>query len=82
MDNNVARQRALDMRRQLSRASVKVNKIQLPLISSFGVVTVERHVGQSVNESANSIFEALLAMLFRAKEKGGNTVENYNSTKF
>lgn len=49
LDNNMARQRAADMRRQLSRTSVQVDKIQLPLVSSIGVVTVERLLGQSVN---------------------------------
>ena len=78
----MARQRAADMRRHLSRASVQVDKTQLPLVSSIGVVTVDRLLGESVNEASNSIFEALLATLYRAKEKGGNTVEIHNSTKF
>ena len=82
MDNNIARQRAADMRRQLSRTSVQVGKTQLPLVSSVGVVTVERLLAESVNEASKNIFEALLATLYRAKEKGGNTVEIHNSTKF
>ena len=82
MDQNVARQRAADMRRQLSRTSVQVGKTQLPLVSSVGVVTVERLLAESVNEASKNIFEALLATLYRAKEKGGNTVEIHNSTKF
>ena len=82
MDNNIARQRAADMRRQLSRTSVQVGKTQLPLVSSIGVVTVERLLAESVNEASKNIFEALLATLYRAKEKGGNTVEIHNSTKF
>ena len=82
MDNNIARQRAADVRRQLSRASVQVGKTQLPLVSSVGVVTVERLLAESVNEASKNIFEALLATLYRAKEKGGNTVEIHNSTKF
>ena len=82
MDNNVARQRATDMRRQLSRASVQVDKTQLPLVSSIGVVTVERLLRESATEASNSIFEALLAALYQAKEKGGNTVVMHNSTKF
>ena len=82
MDQNVARQRAVDMRRQLSRTSVQVGKTQLPLVSSVGVVTVERLLAESVNEASKNIFEALLATLYRAKEKGGNTVEIHNSTKF
>jgi GGDEF domain-containing protein len=35
MDNNMARQRAADMRRQLSRASVQVDKTQLPLVVQY-----------------------------------------------
>ena len=82
MDNKIARQRAADMRRQLSRTSVQVGKTQLPLVSSVGVVTVDRLLAESVNEASKKIFEALLATLYRAKEKGGNTVEIHNSTKF
>jgi hypothetical protein len=51
-------------------------------VSSVGVVTVERLLAESVNEASKNIFEALLATLYRAKEKGGNTVETHNSTKF
>ena len=82
MDNNVARQRAADVRRKLSRSSVQVDQTQLPLISSIGVVTVDRLLGETVNKASNSIFEALLATLYRAKGKGGNTVVLHNSTKF
>ena len=82
MDNNMARQRAADIRRKLSRASVQVDKTQLPLMSSVGVVTVDRIISESVNKSSDSIFQALLATLYRAKEKGGNTVEIHHATKF
>jgi len=82
MDNNVARQRAADVRRKLSRSSVQVDQTQLPLISSIGVVTVDRLLGETVNKASKSIFEALLATLYRAKGKGGNTVVLHNSTKF
>jgi len=82
MDNNVARQRAADMRRRLSRASLHVEDSQLPLVSSIGVVTIERILSGALAEVANKIYEALLQVLYRAKEKGGNTVEIYNSTKF
>ena len=82
LDNNIARQRAADMSRKLARASVQVDKTQLPLVSSIGVVTVDRLVSESVNESSNKIYEALLAALYQAREKGGNTFVIHNSTKF
>jgi diguanylate cyclase (GGDEF)-like protein len=82
MDNNTARQRAADMRRRLARASLQVDDSQLPLVSSIGVVTVERILSGALAEVSNKVYEALLHVLYRAKEKGGNTVEIHNSTKF
>jgi diguanylate cyclase (GGDEF)-like protein len=82
MDNNAARQRAAEMCRRLSRLSVQVEQSQLPLVSSLGVVTVERLTGKPVSEAANHIFEALLQTLYRAKEKGGNTFDICSSTRF
>lgn len=82
MDNNTARQRAADMRRRLSRASLQIEESQLPLVSSVGVVTIERILSGALAEVSNKIYEALLQVLYRAKEKGGNTVEIHNSTKF
>ena len=51
-------------------------------MSSVGVVTVDRIISESVNKCSDSIFQALLATLYRAKEKGGNTVEIHHVTKF
>jgi diguanylate cyclase (GGDEF)-like protein len=82
MTNNVARQRAADMRRRLAAATVQVDKTQLPLISSLGVVTIERTTGGSVADLANAIYQSLVSTLYRAKDKGGNTVEVSNNTKF
>ena len=82
MSNNTARQRATEMRRRLAGASVQVEETQLPLVSSVGVVTVEKVVGSSLVETSNAIYQALLLMLYRAKDKGGNTVEVHSLTKF
>ena len=82
MDNTMARERATDTHRKLSRASVQIDKTQLPLTFSVGVVTVDSAAGKSVNETSNSVFQALLATLYRAKEKGGNMVEINHTTKF
>jgi hypothetical protein len=82
MDNNVARQRAADMRRTFSRADLLIEDTQLPMTSSIGVVTVDRILSNSLAEIANKVQEALLKTLYRAKEKGGNTVELHNTTKF
>ncbi|MGY8824880.1 MAG: DUF2225 domain-containing protein [Candidatus Latescibacterota bacterium] len=82
MDNNVARQRAADMRRRLSRASLQIDGNQFSLVSSIGVVTIERILSDALPEIANKVYEALLQVLYRAKGKGGNTVEIYNTTKF
>ncbi len=82
MDNNTARQRAADIRRRLSRASLQIDNSQLPLVSSIGVVTIDRILSGALAEVSNKVYEALLQVLYRAKEKGGNTVEIHNSTKF
>jgi len=82
MSNNDARKRATEMRRRLAGASVQVDQTQFPLVSTLGVVTAERMVGKSMAESANRIYQALLMVLYKAKEKGGNTVEIYSQTKF
>ncbi len=82
MSNNAARQRAIDMRRQLSQASVQVEKNQFPLTASLGVVTIEQVVASSSDEAASGIFDALLSALYRAKGKGGNKVEVHGGTKF
>ena len=82
MTNNVARQRASDMRRRLAAASVQIDKTQLPLVSSIAVVTIERTTGGSVVDLANAIYQSLVLTLYRAKDKGGNTVEVSNNTKF
>ena len=82
MDNTMARERATDTHRKLSRANVQIDKTQLLLTFSVGVVTVDSAAGKSVNETSNSVFQALLATLYRAKEKGGNMVEINHTTKF
>ncbi len=81
-DNNTARQRSADMRRRLSKVSVQVDQTQMPLMPSIGVVTVERALSDSFGDVANKIYEALMQSLAKAKEKGGNTVEMFNATKF
>ena len=78
----MARKRATDIHRKLSRASVQIDKTQLPLTFSVGVVTVDSAAGKSVNETSNSVFQALLATLYRAKGKGGNMVEINHVTNF
>ena len=70
MDSNAARQRATEMRRTLGTANIKVDDMSLPLASSLGVVTVERRVGESDTEVVDAVYDALLATLYRAKEKG------------
>ena len=59
-----------------------MDKTQLPLVSSIGVVTIERTSSGSVVDLANSIYQSLVLALYRAKGKGGNTVEVINGTKF
>ena len=82
MDSNAARQRVAEMRRTLGSANVKVDDMSLPLASSLGVVTVERRVGESDTEASDAVYNALLAALYRAKEKGGNTAEIHSVTRF
>ncbi|MEW6752534.1 MAG: GGDEF domain-containing protein [Candidatus Latescibacterota bacterium] len=82
MSTNAARQRATDMRRQLSRAHIEMDKVQFPLVASLGVVTVEKVSPNDDGTAANSIVLALLGALYRAKEKGGNTVEVHGETRF
>ena len=82
MDNNVARQRAAVIRRRLAGAIVQVESVHCPLVSSVGVVTVDRATGTSAVEASNAIYEALTRMLYRAKDKGGNAVEAHTLTKF
>jgi diguanylate cyclase (GGDEF)-like protein len=82
MNNTQARQRGVDIRRQLASASVQVEKTAMPLTASLGVVTVERQVGKSPAEAAGAIFQALIEALYRAREKGGNTVEVHANTQF
>ncbi len=81
-DNNVARQRSSDLRRKLSKVNVQVDQTHIPLISSIGVVTVERALSDSLGDVSNKIYEALMQSLSKAKGKGGNTVDIFNATKF
>ncbi|MFH1568358.1 MAG: DUF2225 domain-containing protein [Gemmatimonadota bacterium] len=82
MDGNAARQRVALMRRGLGGANVQVDKTTMPLAASIGVVTVEQKVTKSDTEVANAVYEALLTTLYRAKDKGGNTAEIHNLTRF
>ena len=52
------------------------------MASSLGVVTVERKVGESDTKVANSVFEALKNILYKARDKGGNTMEIHSGTRF
>lgn len=54
----------------------------MPLTASLRVVTVEKQLGASQVEASTAIFQALIEMLGRAKQKGGNTVEVYPNTRF
>ena len=82
MGNLQAKQRGVDLRRQLAGANVQVDKTTMPLTASLGVVTVERQVGPSQVEASTAVFQALIEMLGKAKQKGGNTVEVYPNTRF
>ena len=82
MGNLQAKQRGVDLRRQLAGAKVQVDKTTMPLTASLGVVTVEKQLGASQVEASTAIFQALIEMLGRAKQKGGNTVEVYPNTRF
>jgi diguanylate cyclase (GGDEF)-like protein len=82
MDNLKAKQRGIDLRRQLAGASVQVEKTTMPLTASLGVVTVEKQLLPSQAEASAAVFQALVEMLGRAKQKGGNTVEVYPNTRF
>ena len=77
-----ARQRATEMRRVLSGATVKVEDTAIPLVSSLGVVTIERKIGESDVKAANSVYEALINELYKAKDKGGNTAQIHKVTRF
>ena len=80
MTNNVARMRAADMHRRLGKASVQIDKVQLPLVASMGVVTVERSGKSSPMEAAEAMYQVLLSMLYKAKET--NAVETHSATHF
>ena len=82
MDINIARQRAAEMRRALGGSTVRVDETTMPLASSLGVVSVEQKTDSSDSESANAVYAALLQTLYQAKQKGGNTAEVHNVTRF
>ena len=82
MDINIARQRAAEMRRALGGSMVRVDETTMPLASSLGVVSVEQKTDSSDSESANAVYAALLQTLYQAKQKGGNTAEVHNVTRF
>ena len=82
MDINTARQRAAEMRRALGGSMVRVDETTMPLASSLGVVSVEQKTDSSDSESANAVYTALLQTLYQAKQKGGNTAEVHNVTRF
>ena len=74
--------RATELRRHLAQTNVKVANNHLPLISSVGVVSVERRGSASASEAAAAISKALFQILFKAKDQGGNTVEIHSSKHF
>lgn len=82
MSQNAAKTRAAEMRRRLAQANVQVEKTQLPMVASLGVVTVEKVGGTAPSEVASALYAALLTTLYKAKEKGGNSVEVYATTRF
>ena len=82
MDGNAARQRATEMRRALGGSTIRVDETSMPLAASLGVVSVEQKVGESDAEIANAVYGALIKTLYRAKEKGGNTLDVHSVTRF
>ena len=52
------------------------------IASHSGVVTLERQASESEMQAAIALQEALLSTLYRAKDKGGNTVDFHNVTRF
>jgi diguanylate cyclase (GGDEF)-like protein len=82
MDGNAARQRISEMRRALGGSSVRVEETAMPMSSSLGAVTVEQKITSSDKDVMNAVYAALLRTLYRAKEKGGNTAEIHNITRF
>ena len=82
MDQTAARQRVVEMRRGLGTANVTVDETSMPLASSLGVVTVEKKITDSSSDVADAVYEALLTMLYQAKNKGGNTAEVHKLTRF
>lgn len=82
MGNLQAKQRGVDLRRQLAAATVQFEKTSMPLTASLGVVTVEKQLLPSQAEASAAVFQALIEMLGKAKQKGGNTVEVYPNTRF
>jgi diguanylate cyclase (GGDEF)-like protein len=82
MNISIARQRAAEMRRALGGSTVRVDNMTMHLASSLGVVSVENKTDSSDSESANAMYAALLQTLYQAKQKGGNTAEVHNVTRF
>lgn len=82
MNRNVAKQRAMEMRRALGGSNVRVEETTMPIASSLGVVSVEQAGDSFDSDSANAVYAALLQSLYQAKQKGGNTAEVHNITRF
>jgi diguanylate cyclase (GGDEF)-like protein len=82
MNRNVAKQRAMEMRRALCGSNVRVEETTMPIASSLGVVSVEQAGDSFDSDSANAVYAALLQSLYQAKQKGGNTAEVHNITRF
>jgi hypothetical protein len=70
------------MRRDLGGSTVRVDETSMPHASILGVVSVEQTTGTSDSDSANAVCAALVQVLYQAKQKGGNTAEIYNITRF
>jgi diguanylate cyclase (GGDEF)-like protein len=81
MNQNAAKARATEMRRRLAQANVQVEKTQLPMVASLAVVTIEKASAPPA-EVTSALYAALLTTLYKAKEKGGNTVEVHVTTRF